>query len=281
MQDMLSGNYRLWAWSQATHRRTSVFGLFQKNPTIDADDEQWQLQTWHWLLENFGGIRNLRNHKTLCPSNEDFSRSETQGLEHAKFVFKQTASYFDVDPNGFDIILQETDINPMLNPLGVVQNVPQTPLGTYRLEQEQNRHVISINPNNLGDMELLIATIAHEICHPLLFSIPNPPPGAPEAEEFATDLATVFFGFGIFGANTSFRFQQRVDVGSGTQGWSFSGAGYLRINEWGYALAVRQMLTGEDENRWLIHMNEGVKIHYQKNLKYLRTKPELLENLMN
>ena len=58
------------------------------------------------------------------------------------------------------------------------------------------------------DLESLITTLAHEICHPILLNIPTEPPGGGDMEEFATDLAMIFFGFGIFGGNSSFQFRQ-------------------------------------------------------------------------
>lgn len=256
-----------------------MFGLFRKKPTLDADDEEWQILTWRWLLEHFGGLEGLRGFKTVRPSVHDIAPPKAQGLDYVQDIFNQVAHYFGVDPLSFEIVLQERDVNPVLNPLGVVQNPPNTPLGTYQSTGEGGRHTISINPTNLQDLELLVATIAHEICHPLLLSVPQPPPGEPEAEEFATDLATVFFGFGIFGANTCFRFSQHVDVGSGTQGWSFSGAGYLQISEWGFALAVRQILTNADAQDETEFMNANVRAHFKKNLQYLRQNPQVLEIL--
>jgi hypothetical protein len=53
---------------------------------------------------------------------------------------------------------------------------------------------------------------------------------------------TVFLGFGIFGADTAFRFWQR----SGRGQWGFSRSGYLREIDWAYALAVFSFLRGDD-----------------------------------
>ena len=252
--------------------------FFKPRATIDDNDLEWQQECWLWLLENFGGQEAMRAHRTVTPSSADFPRSGKTGCDHARHVFNQVAAYFKVDPAGFDLIEQEEDIDPMVAPLAVVHNAPVSPLGTY--SADGNRHLITYSPANLRDLEGLIATFAHEICHPLLFSIATAPPGGDEAEEFATDLAMVFFGFGIFGGNQSFQFMQYRDDATGTQGWSTRRAGYLSQNEWGFALAVRALLLEEDVDDILGHCADGLAAHVKKNVRYLAKTPGYLEALV-
>ncbi len=79
-----------------------------------------------------------------------------------------------------------------------------------------------------------------------------------------TDLATVFFGFGVFGGNQSFQFSQFRDVGSGTQGWSTRRLGYLTQNEWGFALAIRALLTNEDVSPIRKHATAGLYASFRR-----------------
>jgi len=249
--------------------------FFKAKPTIDADDLDWQ-------IDNVSGIEIMQSRKTLFPSQSDFPKSGKKGYEHAEFVFEQVNSFFNVDVGlPFKLVEQEPDINPVLNPLAVVKDAPVSPLGTYTNAQETNEHIISYAPNNLKDLENLIATFAHEICHPILLSIPTPPPGEPEAEEFATDLAMVMFGFGIFGGNTSFKFSQFTDTATGTQGWSTSRAGYLSQNEWGFAIALRAHLINEDISEFEPYCSEGLFLHIKKNFKYLEKNQNIITELTN
>lgn len=247
-------------------------------PTIGKDDEEWQLEAWAWLLENLGGVEGLKNCPTLKPSQTDFPPSGKKQIEHAEFVFKQVAFWLGVDSDDFEITLQDEDVDPMVGPLAVVANVPNTPLGTYQLDGNR-KHIITLNPSNLKDLEQLIATIAHEICHPILLTFPKAPPGGPEAEEYATDLAVAFFGFGVFGGNSAFVHNQFNDNATGTQGWSISRSGYLTQNEWGYALALRHLLTEEPDESWLGYLVEGPMINFQKNLKYLKKNMATVDDL--
>lgn len=253
--------------------------FWKPKPTIDADDETWQIDAWMWLLSNLGGREAMRSHSVMLPIEAHFPPSGKSGLPHVEYVFRQVAERFEVDPEGFELRLQDSDIDPVLNPLAVAQNVPVDPLGTYSVD-DKNKHLVTVAPKTLNELEGLIATLAHEICHPVLFSISIDPPGGPELEEFATDLAMVFFGFGVFGANSSFRFSQFSDAATGSQGWAVNRAGYLSQAEWGYALAVRTVLLGEDLDGFADYLSDGARAHYRKNLRYLMKKPDTLSSLL-
>ncbi len=254
--------------------------FWRAKPTIDEDDEAWQLECWQWLLENFGGLPALCGRPTLIPSQSDFPPSGRTGMDHASFVFGQVAARFPVDPEQFDLVMQQEAVSPQLGPLAHVVGAPQQPLGTWSVSAE-TRHRVSFEPALLDDLAGLIATFAHEICHPLLLTIAEPPPGGEENEEFATDLATVFFGFGLFGGNQAFVFQQFTDSATGTQGWSAKRSGYLTQNEWGFALAVRAMLTGEDTGAVEKYAVDGLKANFDKNFRYLSRNPEILQPLLD
>lgn len=247
--------------------------FWSAKPTIDADDEEWQIACWQWLLDNLGGIEALLSFETATPTHADFPKSGLTGHAHVEHVLGQVAERMRIDPSQFTLAAQEAGIDPVLSPLAVVKNAPAGPLGTY--SADGNAHIITYEPEAARDLEQLIATLVHEICHPILLSIPDPPPGE-ETEEYATDLATVFFGFGLFGGNSSFKFNQFRDDASGTQGWSTSRAGYLSQNEWGFALAVRSILTGEDPGPVERHASTGLLENFRKNLRYLTKKPEAL-----
>ncbi len=252
--------------------------FWKPKPTIELDDETWQIDAWKWLLSNLGGCETMRSHSVVLPIKEHFPPSGKSGLCHVEHVFQQVTERFGIDPDGFELQLQEDDVDPVLNPLAVAQNVPVDPLGTYSVA-DKNRHRVTVAPKVLKELESLIATLAHEVCHPVLLTIPSDPPGGRELEEFATDLAMVFFGFGVFGANSSFRFSQFSDSATGSQGWAVNRAGYLTQAEWGYALAVRTVLLDEDEDAFSGYLSDGAHAHYRKNLRYLRKKPDTLSGL--
>ncbi|TKB24058.1 MAG: hypothetical protein E5W69_08365, partial [Mesorhizobium sp.] len=147
------------------------------------------------------------------------------------------AAYFDIDAARFNLVPQEDSIDPVFGPLQVLQNAPREPAGTFSVSLG-GAMTITYNPAIVPKPMKLITTFAHEICHPLLLSVSEEPPGGSEMEEFATDLAATFFGFGIFNSNTAASFTQYRDTATGTQGWSFERQGYLSPAERAFALAL-------------------------------------------
>jgi len=248
-----------------------------KSP-LSPEDEHWQIECWHWLLSNFGGISALSGTDLILPTGTFFPPTEHSGHERAHHIFTCVAGYMNISVEQFDLIPQEDSVDPALGPLMVVQNAPRSPAGTFSTANGANLR-ITYDPAMLDRPDELIATLAHELCHPLLLSIQDPPPGGDDYEEFATDLATVYFGFGLFGANNAFSFQQYSDAATGTQGWSTRRLGYLTEPEWGFALAIFHFLTTRPDAASKNHLKPSISTYYRKSAKYIGANKEKFEHL--
>lgn len=245
---------------------------------LEVDDEEWQLECWHWLLQNFGGLTALRERQLVLPTYAFFEPAPKAGHAAAVHYFRQTCAYFDVDPDGFLLEPQAEEIDPVLGPMQIVAGIDQGPAGTFSVG-DGNRLLITYSPKLTGKPMQLIATFAHEICHPLLLETAEPPPGGDDMEEFATDLAMTFFGFGVFNANTAATFRQFSDAGTGTQGWSFERQGYLSPAERAFALALFMQLRGESANMAESHLEAGAAAYFRKSAKYLASRPSIASEL--
>ncbi len=193
-------------------------------------------------------------------------------------VFEAVADLMGVPSGDFDLVAQGPTIDPRLGPLVIVQDAPGMPAGTFRIATGQTP-TVTYDPALLARPIELVAVLAHELCHYALLIPPEAPPGGEEADEFATDLAVVRFGFGLFGANAAFVFENRLDHGSGTGGWSVRRLGYLSEAEWGFALALFLELSGTEVAPALAHLRAGPAGALKRALKYLRKRPELVEAL--
>jgi hypothetical protein len=98
----------------------------------------------------------------------------------------------------------------------------------YHNEKVDGKYSISLDEALLEKPESLIATIAHELSHVKLLGEKK----LEQNDEMLTDFTTVFFGLGIFNANCAFQFYKQNDR------WGYSNLGYLKIEEWAYALAL-------------------------------------------
>ena len=151
----------------------------------------------------------------------------------------------------------------------------QFPAGTFALAG--NEAVVTYDPASVNDPMKLIATLAHELAHYKLANVADEPPGGEDGHEPATDLLTVYLGFGLFGANSAFNFAQHQEVMS--QGWSYSRLGYLSEREWVFALAVFLTLKRLAPQQTHRYLKDHLIADLGKAMRYLEKKPALMVGL--
>jgi hypothetical protein len=229
----------------------------------------WLHETYKWLLQNFPNNPTIENIKLVTPNKECFPHLSESVEERVSEIFTNVRRLSGMEDWPCVLQVQEEDPDPHVAPTVLIENAPQGPSGTFRLD-EQNRAVISFNINLVNDNWALVSTFAHELAHYLTCSTKEPPPGGWENWEFATDLAAVYLGFGIFLSNMAFNYQQFVDMQSQTQGWSTRRQGYLSENELLYGLAIFVLINNMDEKKPLRYLKDSLKGRYKKSLKYIK-----------
>lgn len=126
--------------------------------------------------------------------------------------------------------------------------------------------VIAVGMDNAPDPRRVVAVAAHELCHhKLLYQ------GLASADEGdhepLTDLATVFFGLGIFTANAAFTFSQ------GSGGWRRQQLGYINQPMFGYALARFAWLRGDRNPAWTQYLDTNPRGYFKRAMRYLEKDP--------
>lgn len=227
---------------------------------IDKDQEDWILEQSAWLDDNVGFPDTPV--PLFLPTEDFFSRPPESGHERALHVFEDVRSLMGLENWPCELVAQEEDIDPRVGEFTVVQNAPQTPLGTFGVDaQSEQLVVITYNPNTLANVHSLIATFAHELSHYVLAVCDKERTCTVEQEEHLTDLMAIKSGFGLFLANSAFNFGQFSDGFS--QGWSTSGQGYLSEREILFALALFMRQNTHD----LIEIRPFLKDHLYSSLK--------------
>ena len=126
-----------------------------------------------------------------------------------------------------------------------------------------------MNPHSLDNPDLSaeeLATLAHELVHHILRSDQCQIEDL-EEEEFLTDLASIFFGMGIFTSNAVFSFEQFTNTMG--QGWKASREGYIDEETAGYALACFAYMKGETKPVWKKYLETNPGYYYKQGLNYL------------
>lgn len=233
---------------------------------LSDDDFSFQIECYEWLLRHYGGDLFYRDTTLVLPTQECFPTLAGSESASVQSLFDCVKLYAGMRDWPCEIEAQTKNPDKHVGTFMAVQNAPNNPLGTFSVDEKQ-KVVIGYSPDLVKDLNRLIATFAHELAHYLTYSCPEPPPGGWDNWEFATDITAIFMGFGIFQANSSFRFQQHGDAFS--QGWSTSQNGYLTEAESAFALAIFLKLKEVDPEDIFHFLKPNVKNHVKKALKEL------------
>jgi len=146
-----------------------------------------------------------------------------------------------------------------------------TPSGAFSVN-EKAKFRMSYRSEIASDPLTMVATFAHKISRCLTASAPEPPPGGWENQEFASDIAATFLGFGVFQANAAFKMQRNCC------GWQSSRLGYLSEAEHSYALALFLRLKSIEPSVALPHCGRNVTSNLKRAVKELDAS-EVIDDL--
>jgi len=217
-----------------------VLKLFGKARFLAADVEDWCLETWAWLMTNLGGMERLGRTPLVVPTREFFPPTNADGEARAEYIFDIVKSLMGMAD--WPCALEIHDRPDARQRVGLVAavNVGDSANGTFRVED--GRAIVSYARDLAEDPRKLIATLAHELAHYRLLSARDSLPGGEDLHELTTELTVAYSGFGVFGANHAFSFEQHQDTFS--QGWSTSRNGYFSERTWAFAIALFAALKG-------------------------------------
>jgi hypothetical protein len=247
---------------------------FRRRHFLRPEDEDWLLEIWAYFLRNLGGIDDLRLSPIVTPSREFFPPTSAKGHARAEHVFACVRQHARLEDWHCKLAAQPERPKTRVGEYLVVKHdTNESPLGTFGVDG--NEVLITYDPASVDNTFTLVATLAHELAHYLLGSVREEPPGGEDLHEFATDLMTIYLGFGIFGANSAFNFRQHGDFMS--QGWQSAGQGYLGEREWAFGLAMFLELRNDPSDTLREFLKPHIMADVQKARRYLRDRPEQLD----
>jgi hypothetical protein len=228
----------MWSW------------LFPPRCPIGTEEKVWVESRMTWLAQQFGVERMLKA-QVIEPTDEYFPEAYHGTEEDAQRMFRKLLGFLDIDPGSVPLLVRhDWDHN--------------SPLGEY---QQGERPQILLNPSQLEDPESLLGTLAHELAHHLLLGgglLQN----NNEDLERLTDLLPIYFGLGIFGANSVVR-EKTIREGRHSE-WSIHKQGYLPMRMHAYGLAVFAYVRQEWKPTWARHLRPDISEPLYGALRYLR-----------
>jgi hypothetical protein len=230
---------------------------------VNEEEKKWLEDGFLWLIEEFGADT-LHHLETVLPTDEFFPDEFSADVPSLRKMLYRICSYMSVNVEDVELRVFTNDEKESPHPLIPVKFEGDQACGLYRFYR--GKHHVSIETKLLSNPTNLIATISHELAHARLIGEDRLDPDY-EDHELLTDLTTIFFGFGVFTANSLFSFEQWTN--SSYQGWQTSRQGYITEEMAGYALALFAYLRGESKPEWRKFLEGSAKHYFKSGLKYL------------
>lgn len=241
-----------------------MFNFFKskkKFELLDLEIRKWIENNMLWLEQEFPEPL-ITDRKIFIPTDSDLPIQWNGSKENVKEVLNIIARSMHINPEDIELDYFDnglTELNSGGSTIFIETNPEDTNAAGLYQENESGKFEVSLDIEILDKPEALVATLAHELCHVKLLGEKR----LEENDEHLTDLTTVFFGFGIFNANTAFEYHQSFDR------WGYSKSGYLRQEEWAYALALLAYMREEDNPEWSKYLNKTIKKDFERSLKYM------------
>jgi len=243
-----------------------MFRLFKTKPLLSTNAAMFEIETYKWLLRNFDEEFFYNKTSMVLPTPDFFPSKVNSDEEAAIETFNTVKELAGLSEWPCKLVPQENDIDPLVAPTIMVKNLPNNPLGTFSV-QEDNEVIITYNPAIVNKPVQLIATYAHELSHYLIRTAKEAPPGGWDNEELVADITATFLGFGVFMVNSATHFEQFS--GPDSQGFTSGRSGYLSEKEHTYALAIFMHLKGIEYNTVKPYVKSYLRSTLKKAMKEL------------
>ncbi len=226
---------------------------------VRPEIKKWIEGRFGWLVGEFGWER-LQRRETVLPADEFFPDEYGGSIDDGRVVFERTCEYMELNPSDFELqFYTPQSKDARFNPRFVK---PSTDWAGLYAERDEEPTTIWLETSQLSNPLSVVATFAHELAHAHILGEKRM--AADEEDmELVTDLTTVFFGLGIFGANASFRETRSFEL------TSYSWEGYLTTEMWSYALALYAWSRDELEPEWTRYLSPEVKTRFRQAMAYL------------
>ena len=238
-----------------------MFKWFRAACPCDQAAKAWVEERLQWLSEQFADSA-FSGLPVILPTNKFFPDRYDGSLPAVRRMLERVCRFMEVDADCIvlKLVSQPNDVY-LVNRAG--HQVPGT-AGTYcRVGDE---FIIRIDKAQLDRPMDLVGTLAHELAHVRLLG-----EGRIEQDvfdnELLTDLTVVFFGLGIFLANSPRAWQSQISKWPGTQ---INKPEYMSAPMYAHALAHLAWFRGERKPAWAKHLHFNARPEFKQALRYLQ-----------
>ena len=237
-------------------------------PRSRVTDEQksWIEGRLRWLQKEFGTDRVKL--PVLHPNAKIFPRAWNATTGECLALFHELCEYMEVPAASVRLKFYRGTKDPLRQHLPAYESAERGAAGMFHGKRDRGTFLISVAAEQLDKPAALVATLCHELGHVLLLG-ERRLSGDEEDHEPLTDLLTIYFGAGIFTANSAFQFEQWQD--GQYQGWQASRHGYMTEPELAYSLAAYAWLRGESNPVWRNQLEPNITPYFNDALHFIFT----------
>ncbi len=236
---------------------------------VTPEQKQWVEERLLWLGGQFGQAPIRR--PPLDPTSELLPRKWDGSCDAGADLLQRLCQFMAVDTARLQLQFYSQNETHDLQSACAGETHRTGPAGLFLHPKDASRLIIALEQSGLSEPAKLTATICHELGHVHLLADGRIPQDTPDSEPH-TDLLTVFFGAGIFTANSAFQFAQWQSHSH--QGWRASRLGYLSEELFGYALACYAWSRGELTPSWQKYLRSNILYYFDDSLHFLSTTHE-------
>jgi hypothetical protein len=236
-----------------------MLGWFRSQARCPVDDvtRTWLDERWAWLEEQFG-LDRLRKMEVILPSHKYFPDRYEKTTEDVQRMMERVCEYMELDPDSIELSFYRDRKSVYLG------GIQEGAAGLYR--GGGYKFKVAVEVSNLENPLGLVAVLAHELGHVHLLGHGRITDDE-EDHEPLTDLLTVYFGFGVFTANSVVQ-ESHWSAGN-SSGWSVGRRGYLTMQQYGYALALFARSREEDGSAWVKELRLDVRAAFKQAKRFV------------
>lgn len=248
-----------------------MFKLFRRSVSSPVPEAERAFldRSLLWLASEFSWEPALA--PVVTPTSEFFPDDWLGTDEEIDDLMERVCRMMRVPAERVQLEIFADDEDPIQSLVPVSKGRRSGPAGLFFDKKRKGRFIIAVSERILGDALTMVSTLAHELAHVHLLGDKRIS-AEDENHEKVTDLLTIFFGLGLFTANSAFQFSQWD--GGGWHGWETSRLGYLDEPSLGYALAAYGWVRGESDPKWQKYLAQGVLPYFRQAARFLAESGE-------
>lgn len=242
-----------------------MFSLFKRKlplqPTVTPADKKWIEDSFDWFIKAFS-LTKVKGHPFILPGEETVACGKLTNPDQLQMLVDKLCKHWKIDTKSVVIKIFDDLYSKQWNTPFVPTGEHKGPVGMYEQLFEGNNKIfqISIAQSNLNYPDVALTILTHELAHAKLLGGEYVNQQEQNMEPL-TDLTCIYFGFGVFLANTCMN----------QQGNWLSRLGYLPNEVISYANALLCYITDYDPSAVTAHLNTNTRELFEQDYKYLTT----------